>query len=78
MLRGDVTAEVAKLKEEPGKGLLLLGSSSLWLHPLVLGQGKRLFRKGGPTLDLRLVNARTTSTGLVILTYEPARPVLAS
>jgi len=38
----------------------------------VLGTGKRLFREGTPTSTLRLVDAVTTTSGLVTLTYEPA------
>jgi hypothetical protein len=41
------------------------------LHPVVLGSGKRLFREEAPTTTLRLVDTKTTSSGLVILTYEP-------
>lgn len=88
VIKGDIAAEVAKLKEQPGTGILVVGSSALaqtlmrhnlvdeyhlWIHPVVLGSGKRLFRDGGPTTTLRLVDTKATSSGLVILTYEPAR-----
>ncbi len=87
LIRSDVAKEVAKLKEQPGRDILVVGSSGLvqtltqhdlvdeyrlWLHPIVLGSGKRLFREDGPTTTLRLVDSRTASSGLVILTYEPA------
>jgi dihydrofolate reductase len=87
LISGDVATEVAKLKEQPGKPILVVGSSALaqtlmehglvdvyqlWLHPVVLGNGKRLFRDGGPRTPLRLVDTRATGLGLVILTYEPA------
>ncbi len=87
LIRSDVAEEVAKLKEQPGRDILVVGSSGLaqtlmqydlvdeyrlWLHPVVLGSGKRLFREGTPTTTLRLVDTKTTSSGLVILTYEPA------
>jgi len=87
VIKSDVAKEVAKLKEQPGRDILVVGSSGLmqtlvqhdlvdeyrlWLHPVVLGSGKRLFREGGPTTTLRLVDTKTTSSGLVILTYEPA------
>ena len=42
------------------------------IHPVVLGTGKRLFREGAPTDALHLLDAVTTTTGLVTLTYEPA------
>ena len=82
----DVASEVPKLKAQPGKPILVPGSSGLaqtlmadqlvdeyqlWLHPVVVGSGKRLFRDGGPSVDMRLVDSRATTGGLVILTYEP-------
>ena len=87
VIRSDVPEEIAKLKEQPGRDILVVGSSGLvqtlmhhdlvdeyrlWLHPVVLGSGKRLFREGAPATTLRLVDTKTTSSGLVILTYEPA------
>jgi dihydrofolate reductase len=85
---GDVAGQVAKLKQEPGDPVLVLGSSTLvrtllahdlvdeyqlWLHPVVLGNGKRLFGgSDGNRVDLRLVDSMTTSSGLVILTYQRA------
>ncbi len=88
MIRSDVAEAVTKLKTEPGKDILVVGSSrlvqtltehrlideyQLWLHPVVLGRGKRLFKDSGPIANLNLVDARTTATGLVILTYERPR-----
>ncbi len=88
VIKSDVAKEVAKLKEQPGRDILVVGSSGLtqtlmqhdlvdeyrlWLHLVVLGGGKRLFREGAPTTTLRLMDAKTTSSGLVILTYEPDR-----
>jgi dihydrofolate reductase len=84
---GDIPTEVNRLKEQPGKPIFAIGSSGLaqtlmrhklidefqlWLHPIVLGSGKRLFRDGGPTTPLALVDTKTTAAGLVILTYELA------
>ena len=88
VLTGDVAGQVVKLKQEPGGPVLVLGSSQLvpallahdlvdeyqrWLHPVVLGGGKRVFNGSrGNRLDLRLVDSTTTSSGLVILTYQRA------
>jgi len=44
----------------------------LWIHPLVLGSGRRLFTARGASAALRLVDAKTTTTGVVIATYQPA------
>jgi hypothetical protein len=41
----------------------------LWLHPVVIGNGKTLFRHGNPFTELALVDSRTSGNGLVILTY---------
>jgi hypothetical protein len=42
------------------------------IHPLVLGSGRRLFADDGPPATLRLVDSMTTTTGVLIATYQPA------
>ena len=89
MLAGDAADAVARLKDESGGDLVVLGSIELvqslarrnlvdvyvlLIHPLVLGTGRRLFADGGPTRALRLVDSKSTTTGVVIATYEPAEP----
>jgi len=89
LLEGDVAEAVAGLKEQPGKDLVVLGSGELvqslmrrnlvdeyvlLIHPLVLGSGRRLFTDGGSFATLRLVDTKTTTTGVVIATYQPAEP----
>lgn len=49
--------------------------SKVIVHPLVLGSGRRLFPEGGAATMLRLVKTSTTTTGVVIVTYQPAEPV---
>ena len=86
LLSGDPTASVAKLKAESGPDLGIVGSGELvrsllaaglidryvlLIHPLVLGQGRRLFDDRGPGADLELVDSVTTSKGVIIGTYEP-------
>ena len=86
LLGGDVAAEVAKLKERPGNELQVHGSGGLaqtlieanlideyrlLIFPVHLGAGKKLFRDGAPAAALRLIDATTTSTGVVIARYEP-------
>ncbi len=46
----------------------------LSIHPLVLGSGRRLFPDGSPFAAFRLVDTKTTTTGVVIATYRPAEP----
>jgi len=89
LLKGDAAEAVARLKEQSGKDLLVLGSGELvqslmrrnlvdefvlLIHPLVLGSGRRLFADGGAFAALRLVATSTTTTGVVIATYQPAIP----
>ncbi len=90
LLGGDVAAEVTKLKEQPGDELQVHGSGGLaqaliehdlideyrlLTFPVHLGSGKKLFRDGARSAALRLTGATTTSTGVVIATYQPAGPV---
>jgi dihydrofolate reductase len=89
LLQGDAMEAVATLKEQPGGDLVVLGSGELvqslmrgnlvdeyvlLIHPLVLGSGRRLFPDGGSAASLRLVDTKTTTTGVVIATYQPAGP----
>jgi dihydrofolate reductase len=50
----------------------LIDEYLLLIHPLVLGTGRRLFTDGGPSASLRLVEGKTSTTGVLIATYEPA------
>jgi dihydrofolate reductase len=90
LLGGDVVSEVAKLKDQPGDELQIHGSGRLaqtliehdlvdeyrlLIFPLHLGSGKKLFSDGTKAATLRLTSAKTTGTGVMIATYEPAGPV---
>ena len=44
----------------------------MWISPVVIGTGKRLFGHGAIPVGLRLVDSRATLTGVTINTYEPA------
>ena len=87
LLEGDVAEEVRTLKQQAGKSILIYGSSELvntlmqhrlidvyrvMLYPLTLGTGRRFFRDGGDKIRLTLTSAKTTSTGVAVLTYQPA------
>lgn len=41
-------------------------------HPLVLGSGRRLFEDGTPLAEFKVVDTKTTTSGVVIATYQPA------
>ena len=88
LLRGDLTEELPRLKQEAGQDILIFGSGQLvhTLHerglideyrlmvfPVVLGSGKRLFPDGDEKKALRLVESKTFTSGVVLLTYQTAR-----
>ena len=50
----------------------LIDEYRIWIHPVVLGTGKRLFPDGGERKGLRLLGTTTFATGVTILTYQPA------
>jgi dihydrofolate reductase len=87
VIDGDVEGAVRELKARPGRELQVHGSGVLlrWLlerdlvdelnlelHPVVVGDGLRLFPETGPTHNLTLVETRSTPTGVTFLTYRPA------
>ena len=87
LLKGDAIEHVARLKKDTD--LMIMGSGELvqslmrghlideyvlLIHPLVLGSGRRLFAEGSPFATLRLVDSKTTGTGVVIATYQPEEP----
>lgn len=87
LLKGNLTEEISKLKQQPGKNIGVAGSPTLvhsllhddlldeltlMVHPVVVGSGKRLFKEEGALKRLNLADSKTTRTGVVILTYLPA------
>ena len=87
LLKGDAAVTVARLKKQEGKDLVILGSGelvrslmrsnlideyTLLIHPLILGSGQRLFQDDDSSATLRLVDSKTTTTGVVIAIYRPA------
>jgi dihydrofolate reductase len=88
IIGGNVADEIAKLKQQPGKDILIEGSATLvaalaqaglideynlLVHPVIVGSGKRFFREGMGMTGLKLVKSKPISLGIVLLTYEPAR-----
>jgi dihydrofolate reductase len=72
LLRGDAADAVAELKATPGEDLV--DRFVLLVHPLVLGEGRRLFQDGGAFVSLRLIASVPTTTGAIIATYESTNP----
>jgi len=88
LISGDVVEAVRALKAQPGKNILIDGSSvlihtlarhdlideyHLAVYPVVLGSGKKLFPEG-LRLDMRLASARPLPSGVVLLHYTVERP----
>ncbi len=88
LVKGDLAAEVRRLKREPGHDLLLSGSAQLFnalmrenlidlyrfmVHPVILGKGKRLFAEGNDKRILELAETKRLSSGIVIIEYRPAK-----
>jgi dihydrofolate reductase len=87
VLHGDAPEAVARLKAEDGPDLVILGSGELirsllphdlideirlLIHPLVLGSGRHLFDDDGTVERLKLVDAKPSTTGVILATYQPA------
>lgn len=88
LIKDNVIEEISKLKEQPGQNLLIYGSGDLTqtlmqhdlideyhfiVNPVIVGSGKRLFKDQGNTKALKLIETRTTSSGVVILSYQPEK-----
>jgi len=88
VLKGDVVSQVSKLKQELDGDIVIYASYQLgrtlmehdlvdelrlFVYPVVLGDGERLFGESSDKKPLRLVGARTVGDGLVFLTYQFVR-----
>jgi dihydrofolate reductase len=87
LIQGDAAEGIAALKQTDGPELQVHGSGNLiqtlmrhnlvdryylWVFPIVIGSGKRLFAEGTIPAGLKLVDSKVATTGVVIGTYEPA------
>lgn len=87
LITGDVAEAVRRLKDEPGDEIQVHGSCDLiqtllreslvdemrlWIFPVVLGSGKRLFADGTIPGALKLVSSKSSSTGVTVNTYDVA------
>ena len=91
LIEGDAAEGVAALKQQDGPELQVHGSGDLvqtllrhglvdeyrlWVFPLVIGSGKRLFADGTVPAALRLVDSQVSTTGVVMGSYEPAGEIV--
>jgi dihydrofolate reductase len=90
LIKGDVVDYVRRLKNEGGPEIQVHGSGDLiqtllghdlidvfrlWTFPVLLGSGKRLFAGGTVPGGLRLADSKTSTTGVILATYERAGPI---
>ena len=91
LIEGDAAEGVAALKEQDGPEPQVHGSADLiqtllrhnlvdeyrlWVFPLVIGSGNRLFSEGAVPSALKLVDSQVSTTGVVIARYEPAGEIV--
>ena len=85
IVRKDAEAEINRLRKEPGKDMIIYGSVNLisyleaaglideyrlWVHPVMLGKGKGLFRDLKKRVDLELYKTKTFRSGVILLYYQ--------
>src|SRR6266496_6774806 len=85
IIKNNVVEEIAKLKQQPGKDILIEGSATLvkslaqaglideyklMVHPVIAGNGKRFFKDGMELTKLKLVESKLLNLGVVALCYE--------
>lgn len=89
LLKGDISQEIAQLKQQPGKNIGVHGSLTLVrslleqdlldelmlvVYPILVGGGRRLLKEGDSLKRLKLVSSKSTRIGGLILTYQPLQP----
>ncbi len=87
VIEGDVAEAVSRRKQENGKNIMVNGSATLvrsllrdnlldelrlFVQPVVVGSGGRLFEDGGDQVELKLADTHTYDNGVISLTYKPA------
>jgi len=87
LIKDNVVQELYKLKEQDGQELQVHGSSNLiktlfngnlvdlfnvWTFPVTVGKGKQLFGEGTNASSLKLIEVKSSNTGVIVATYQPA------
>ncbi len=84
LFSGDITTEITKLKQQPGKDMVVGGATlaatfmrlglideyRVYIHPIILGGGKPMFAPLDKRIGLQLVETHTFSNGIVLLKYQ--------
>ena len=89
-ITGDVVAQIKELKTQDGPDLWMWGSGNLiqtllknnlidrmhlFIYPITIGKGKRLFAEGTQAENFKLVDSKISTTGVIFATYEPSGPL---
>lgn len=89
LLKGNAAADISSVKNQPGQNILIMGSGQLirslmdadvidefvlLIHPIVIGEGTRLFADPGTFVKFELAASTTTPTGVIATTYRPLKP----
>jgi dihydrofolate reductase len=87
VVKGDLVSEVRKMKQQPGNGMVILGSGSIVVqlapaglideyqvvvNPIILGKGRTMFEGVKEQLNLKLIKTRSFKSGKLYACYEPA------
>jgi dihydrofolate reductase len=87
LIKNNIATEINELKKQDGPELQVHGSSNLiktlinenlvdliniWTFPLTVGKGEQLFGDGTNAINLKLIDIKSSSTGVIISTYQPA------
>ena len=88
LVKENIAEEISKMKQQPGKDMVIFGSGSIVstfmqlglideyriiVNPIVLGNGNPLFKGINGKQNLKLLNTKVFDSGIVILFYEPAQ-----
>lgn len=86
LITGDVGAEMTKIKQQPGRDMVIFGSAGLisslaplgliddyrvFVNPVILGRGNLLFKGIPERIKLKLLKTREFKSGMVMLSYRP-------
>lgn len=86
VMAANMGEEIARLKQEPGRDMIIYGSASIvqallpmhlidefqvWLHPVAIGSGIPLFKNSSDMLKLHLLKTKPLCSGVLLLHYEP-------
>lgn len=85
VISGNVENEITALKKQPGRNMIVYGSGKLvsalmngglvddyqlWVHPVILGKGKRLFNNMQERHDMKFFGTKTFRSGVILMHYQ--------